>query len=158
MVGSFAMEHEPMIVHCKSKPQQLTAQTIRDGNTVAMRRHRVGEQYNQMERQLCRLFGSNVTRKTLLTFADLLLKEGLVRNPLDRLARRTKEALICWFCENAGLNLLVLEKPRDYCQMLTEMIDHSPGVQAVENQTSTLESILDHRPSSDEWFEESDLD
>jgi hypothetical protein len=28
----------------------------------------------------------------------------------------------------------------------------------VENQTSTLESILDHRPSSDEWFEESDLD
>jgi hypothetical protein len=39
------------------------------------------------------------TRDVLQGMAERLIQERRIR-PLDRLARRKKQALVCWFCEN----------------------------------------------------------
>jgi hypothetical protein len=89
-----------IVVHHISKPRTLSAQTCRDDKTLANRRKRVGEQYNHMEQILERVIGPLVTRAKLFAAAALLCKYGIVQRGPDRLCRRKKEALICWFCEN----------------------------------------------------------
>jgi hypothetical protein len=48
---------------------------------------------------IMRATGLSNTQTNLLEFAQTLIRQrGL--SPVDRLARRKKPALVCWFCEN----------------------------------------------------------
>jgi hypothetical protein len=64
-------------------------------------------QYWEMSRFLSRVLGRSMTKKNLLLVArEIAAARGA---KLDRLAKRSKEVLILWFCENA---LDILGNPR----------------------------------------------
>jgi hypothetical protein len=62
------------------------------------RRRKVGNCYDRMSKYLMQSLGTNFTNKVLLQIASgFAVARGLV---VDRGAKRSKTALICWFCEN----------------------------------------------------------
>jgi hypothetical protein len=62
------------------------------------RRRRVGPLYDQMCVILTRLTSGKLNRGILLGLAEQLAKQKGIT--VDRTAKRLKDCLICWFCEN----------------------------------------------------------
>jgi hypothetical protein len=72
--------------------QELEAQRAQD------RRRRCGRDFQRMADFLSRALNGETKMRSLVNLAELLgEKKG---RSLDRAARRTKEGLICWFCES----------------------------------------------------------
>jgi hypothetical protein len=72
----------------------FTRQTLRDVAAVKRRVASCGELFDVMKKSL-----KNVTKTELLTHAQFLITQ-LSLPPCDRMCRRNRDALICWFCEN----------------------------------------------------------
>jgi hypothetical protein len=83
------------------KKTDLAPKTINDQKAINDRMRECSVTYPAMQRALDQAFSQNQINPTaseLRQFADFLVeKEG--RSKLDRLARRNKQATICWFCE-----------------------------------------------------------
>jgi hypothetical protein len=104
---------ELIVIPLASRGSPLGLATQREAAAVHDRMMRVGPRYHEMVRALeviTKMLQLKTTRAPLEDFANSLIKErGLP--PLDRLARRKKQALICWFCENCPDVML---NPRSY--------------------------------------------
>jgi hypothetical protein len=91
-----APKHITTIQSTQSRPS--ARQTLLDQGQAQRRRKRAGAFYGRVEGALNRMTGGRPTRAALMELAaGLGGPRGII---IDRLARRMKEVLICWFCEN----------------------------------------------------------
>jgi hypothetical protein len=89
------------IVIIRNKPRhESIPQTQRDREHCNKRRQAQGRAFDKMTQTLTVAMGGNLSRVGLLELArTIAVQKGIA---LDRTATRMKDALICWFCENAG--------------------------------------------------------
>lgn len=78
--------------------KRTTSQSNRDHEMVKSRSSSLGPKLDLVSGQLKRMYGANVTAVSLLHRANNL--ERILGITVDRLARRNRQALFCWFTEN----------------------------------------------------------
>jgi hypothetical protein len=108
----------PKIVIYRSNPSKgQSAATIAEQRRCRERMERNAGMYTTMSRWLATILHQKVTKDSLLRFAE---KMALKLNvPIDRDARRLKDCLICWICENAPQ--LVVAEPATIGELLPEI-------------------------------------
>jgi hypothetical protein len=99
------------VIYRSSAARASTAQTERDNAELLARMKRAAASYRTVERFLECKVGPRLTREKLFALADRLYAQQIVDDPPDRLCRRKKEALICWFCERFAQVLGRLDPP-----------------------------------------------
>jgi hypothetical protein len=88
------------VVIIRKKPCRTPlAQTKIDHDRCIERRRCNAANYDKMTQILNAALGGKATRENLLDLAEKLAAQKQLK--IDRCARRMKEGLICWFCENA---------------------------------------------------------
>lgn len=84
------------------------SQSVRDFKKLQRRIKENGEKFNFVGEYLDRYFGTHVNALILNSLAKIIMeKHGL---QLDRLAKRNRSALLCWFSENWDLVQPVLRQ------------------------------------------------
>jgi hypothetical protein len=78
--------------------RSLSRKALKDQEAAIERRRRVGPSFDKMTKILNVMLNGQATCAELRRFATVL--GGARGLKLDRLAKRTKECLICWFCEH----------------------------------------------------------
>jgi hypothetical protein len=147
---SLSMESPIVVVVGRdSKSRTPGAQTMRDENTLAKRKRKVGEKYKHIERLLEQSIRPKATHEKLLSLASLLCEEGMVRHYPDRLCRRKKEALICWFCEHQVATSNILERLPNVIQKHLQMSALSSEMNRVAQPISMDIEIDDPFPTDD---------
>jgi hypothetical protein len=79
--------------------QARTLQTIRDLQRTQERKSKSNDVYTYFETALAP-FTKVGLRKEALAFVEAQKAIGYVIRPPDRIARRQRTALVCWFCEH----------------------------------------------------------
>lgn len=82
----------------KVNTKRTTARSVRDYDAVAYRTKSLGTRVDLVTDTLKNTFGQNVTASWLLHWAKRI--EQMLGLQIDRLARRNRQALFCWFTEN----------------------------------------------------------
>ena len=80
------------------KRKTLTSQTQKDQEMTVIRLKQNEAKIGKVTEILESLLGQRVQKKVLLEVAKEVSKK--TRITLDRLAKRSRDCLICWFCEN----------------------------------------------------------
>lgn len=80
------------------QPKTKTPQSIRDNEKVKRRIRINGEKFDQVSNYIDKYFGIHVTIAILTSLAKIVTGKHKVK--LDRLARRNRAALLCWYTEN----------------------------------------------------------
>jgi hypothetical protein len=96
MTQSFSAGKPMFVIKVVRPSRPSAAQTVLDREHSIRRRRAVGWGYDQMCTLLTRMTGGKMTRCALLQLAAAY---GI---RIDRTAKRMKDCLICWFCENWG--------------------------------------------------------
>jgi hypothetical protein len=87
------------IVIIRKKPRRLPlAQTQIDRDQCIERRRCNGALYDRMTQILGVVLGGKITKRNLMDLAEKIAAQKQIK--IDRGAKRMKEGLICWFCEN----------------------------------------------------------
>jgi hypothetical protein len=100
LLASLIMSSQRIVIYRSSVSRTMTAQTDRDNAELLARMRRASACYKPMEAFLEGQIGSRLTREKLFSLANRLYAQQIVDDPPDRLCRRKKEALVCWFCEH----------------------------------------------------------
>ncbi|EAY13254.1 hypothetical protein TVAG_463880 [Trichomonas vaginalis G3] len=79
-------------------PKAKSAQSIRDNEKVQKRVKFNGEKLDYVSNYIDKYFGAHVTIAILTSLAKIVMGKHKVK--LDRLARRNRAALLCWYAEN----------------------------------------------------------
>jgi hypothetical protein len=87
-----------VIIQKKPRPQPL-AQTQIDHDRCIERRRCNAAVYDRMAQILNAVLGGKATKQNLMDLAEKIAAQKQIK--IDRAAKRIKEGLICWFCENA---------------------------------------------------------
>lgn len=85
----------PLTIITRPVRKKSINQTVQDRKDIAKRVNSCGSMYQEMEKFLLMCFG-RLNRCELLQAAFQVFRE-----PPDRLAKRSKEALICFYCEQS---------------------------------------------------------
>ncbi|EAX85371.1 hypothetical protein TVAG_151160 [Trichomonas vaginalis G3] len=80
------------------KHRKRTPQCQRDYEKIQRRIKFNGEKVEYVASYIDRYFGSHVTSMMLISIANVIIEKHKIK--LDRLARRNRSALLCWFTEN----------------------------------------------------------
>ena len=78
-----------------------TVQTIKDRKLVAMRVEQNKLYYHKMEQALSVVLNGKTRKNDLLAYAKKIIAENGLK--IERLMKRSKSVLICWFCEHMDL-------------------------------------------------------
>jgi hypothetical protein len=124
------------VIHRSSKSRELSAQTVRDENKNRKRREQVGSRYDQMKIILEKCVKPKAILERLVPIAEHLINENFAQGKLDRIARRRKEALICWFCEHSH------DSPA-FFQRLLQLAPDQSFTQIAASQSSESDTISD---------------
>ena len=81
--------------------KQATKQTIIDRQLVSRRVEKNKDCFKKMEQALGILLSGKTRKSDLLAFARKILAENNLK--IERLMKRSKPVLICWFCEHMDL-------------------------------------------------------
>ncbi|EAY03545.1 hypothetical protein TVAG_041970 [Trichomonas vaginalis G3] len=81
-----------------NKHRRTTSQAIRDHEQLMNRISKLGIKVDYVSAYLDYLYGTHATVFMLLPQAEEMEKKLQIE--VDRLARRSKQALICWYAEN----------------------------------------------------------
>lgn len=81
-----------------NKHRRTTSQSIRDYEQLQSRISKLGIKMDYVSAYLDYIYGTHVTVFMLLPWAEEM--ERKLNVEVDRLARRSKQALICWYAEN----------------------------------------------------------
>jgi hypothetical protein len=81
------------------KHRNVSEQTTRDNERLVERMRRCAATFQSIERILDGVAGKR-TMSQLITVADECALRDPSLLPPDRLARRSRSGLLCWFCEN----------------------------------------------------------
>ncbi|OHT11738.1 hypothetical protein TRFO_18714 [Tritrichomonas foetus] len=95
---SYREKGHPVFIVTRTISKPTSKQTDRDRQLTLQRRRKSSIHFKKMEANLQLIFGQKVTKEQLITEAEKISKVKGIK--VDRLARRAKEATICWFCEN----------------------------------------------------------
>lgn len=80
------------------QPKQRSTQTIRDYERIQRRIQYNGDKVRKVSNYIDNYFGTHVTIAILTSLAKIVM--GKYKVTLDRLARRNRSALLCWYAEN----------------------------------------------------------
>jgi hypothetical protein len=98
MTKPFFTNKPKFVIQVVRPSRPSAAQTVIDREHSIRRRRAVGRAYEQMCALLTHLTGGRLTRCALMRLAEELATTRGIR--IDRTAKRMKDCLICWFCEN----------------------------------------------------------
>ena len=87
--------------------KQATVQTIKDRRLVSERIRKNEKYYYRMEHALNVILNGKTRKNDLLAYAKEIIQKNNLR--LERLMKRSKPVLICWFCEHMDLIPLLKE-------------------------------------------------
>ncbi|EAY01820.1 hypothetical protein TVAG_273310 [Trichomonas vaginalis G3] len=125
------VQPKPMILY---NTKRTTSQSNRDFELVKSRSLYLGEKLNIVSGYLKHLYGNNVTAVSLLSRADKL--ERIIGISVDRLARRNRQALFCWFTENWELIQPILMQPGRI------IVNSAPKIESID--VSDLSRLLNY--------------
>jgi hypothetical protein len=92
--------NDSQTITIKRKPHRNSLrQTEIDHHDATIRRRNNGALFDQMTRVLTQALDGKCRLPELLRFARRIADQQHVK--IDRLAKRLKDCLICWFCEHA---------------------------------------------------------
>jgi hypothetical protein len=94
------------------------------------RRREVAQLYGPMSIFLSNKLGKLMNRRNLLRIVQNIADSRQIK--IDRLAKRTRELLIVWFCENIN-DLLFTEE----CPIFTEALASLLQIEDIQTQTQT---------------------
>jgi hypothetical protein len=101
-----------MVTIITMKPRKAAALQIeKEQRKCAERVRRLEAQFAEMKKFLTAVTGGRLAVRNLLGLANHIAEERHIK--VDRVARRLKDALICWFCENVSVSA-VLEKNAEW--------------------------------------------
>lgn len=86
-----------------------TPQTIRDYQKVQNRIKSIGPKVNNVSIFIDKYFGTHVTIAILMSLAKIIMSRHQLS--LDRLAKRNRSALLCWYAENWDVIYPLLSNP-----------------------------------------------
>lgn len=92
------LEREILTTRAVNKHKRKTPQSIRDYEKIKQRITDVGIKMDIVSAYLDHLFGSHVTALSLLKNANHYAKKIGIQ--VDRLAKRNRSAMLCWYAEN----------------------------------------------------------
>ena len=94
------MEHDHPIVVIKrvGKRTELSDRAIHEQEQVNNRIKNAGSLFEIVTKELKNIFHKNLNFPELRNIADMAIKGTDLK--VDRLSKRNKNAMICWFCEN----------------------------------------------------------
>jgi hypothetical protein len=121
--------------------EQSTTIQKREEEKKLLRRRRVDGQFQIMVKFLTRILGNRMNKTGLLELAQSIVHSRSIK--LDRRAKRSKEMLICWFCENINDFLCTLSNLSQDHSASTKVAEQSP-------EPSVIVSSLGCN-SDDEW-------
>ncbi|OHT17561.1 hypothetical protein TRFO_00797 [Tritrichomonas foetus] len=121
----FNQGNEVRFVIKRISNKNVLRQTERDQLRIneKVRKNRIC--YSQMEKVLNIIYGGQVTKGKLLKMAHLIAKQRNLK--IERIEKRNKSALICWYCENCP-DLLAYQEPSlliDYIRQHTNFLGNS---------------------------------
>lgn len=88
----------PQFNYYAPKQKRNTTQSIRDNERTMARVKKNGFKIEYVTAYIDKQFGTHVSSAILLTFAHTLCEKLSLK--LDRIAKRNRNALICWYAEN----------------------------------------------------------
>jgi hypothetical protein len=143
----------PAVVHIQrtGKRRNVTEQTMRDGVRLGERINRNSASMKCVETFLDRVCGKR-TMSDLILIADDCTRSNSSVPSADRLARRNRAGLICWFCENWVLisDFLVARYGQPHYLARTTPIVEVPKSEVVEHDRQigehplSLMALLNH--------------
>jgi hypothetical protein len=80
-------------------PRPSVPQTLIDHQKCIERRRANAALYDRMTQILTRIAGGKLTKEVLMGLAERIAEQKRIK--IDRGAKRMKDCLICWFCEQA---------------------------------------------------------
>lgn len=99
MLNNEMLQFEKDILHTrKIRKLKDNAKNVKDRSSVESRMKKLGIKIDYVSAFIDREFGRHVTFSYLLIIADIL--ERKLDLHLDRLAKRNRSALLCWYAEN----------------------------------------------------------
>jgi hypothetical protein len=138
----------PAVVQQMLQPTWFgSSQTIKDRVTLSARKASVDRRYEFVKAVLMKQVGTTLSGPKLRRMAADLFEAGIVHDKLDRLARRCKDALICWFCEHwdeMATNLAKMSSTQSNDLSNTPIPD-----QTVSHSSET--SVLSDSVNADPW-------
>ena len=87
--------------------KQATLQTMKDRKLVAMRVEKNKKYFNKVEQALGVLLNGKTRKSDLLAYAKKIIAQNGLK--LERLMKRSKPVIICWFCEHMNLDPLLTQ-------------------------------------------------
>jgi hypothetical protein len=88
----------PFVIYRSAPRRRVRPDREAEIERANARRRGVAEKFDIVANRLRQLLNGRFTKQALLGFADQI--GGLRGVKVDRAARRVKDSLICWFCEN----------------------------------------------------------
>ncbi|EAX73712.1 hypothetical protein TVAG_332230 [Trichomonas vaginalis G3] len=85
-------------VDAHPKCKRLTAQSQRDYEKIQKRIVNMGSKVDFVNSYVDKFFGTHVNIEILTSIAKIVEQKYHV--PLDRLAKRNRKAMLCWYAEN----------------------------------------------------------
>lgn len=86
--------------------RKKTIQSIRDNDMIQKRIRSTGNQIQYINDYVDKYFGTHVTSEILMTLARIAIEKFNLQ--IDRLAKRNRTALLCWYAENWDSILQIL--------------------------------------------------
>lgn len=102
--------------------KRTTPQSERDYQKVRRRVTLNGSKIFVVSNFIDRYFGTHVTIAILMSLAKIIMQKHKLK--LDRLARRNRQALLCWYAENWDIILPIL-KHKDFSKKIKSMCDEN---------------------------------
>jgi hypothetical protein len=91
------------VFHTPPRPRICPVQELAAARAIA-RRRRAGPDFDLVSNRLYAILNGDITKTNLMSFAQKIAAiKGL---KVDREAKRVKDSLICWFCENCKQYIL----------------------------------------------------
>lgn len=147
------MYTSPMLIYNSQcpmlSPKPRTPQTIRDYQKIQMRIKNNGAKVEKVSQFIDKYFGTHVTIAILTSLAKIIMGKYALR--LDRLARRNRSALLCWYAENWDI-IYPLLCDADF-EKKVKYLKRSISVAEINQK---LEKPVSHVPTMD-YFDPSDL-
>lgn len=142
---SSKLERDIIETRTVNKHFRTTSKSIRDYERLKKRIKKIGIKMDLVSAYFENIFGGHVTTLFLLNLAADLEKK--IHVEVDRLARRNRQALLCWFAENWDkVKPIILEEKVQKLLNQSNLItkDITKEAKDTEIDISDLKQLLNH--------------
>jgi hypothetical protein len=127
------------------KHRKVAGQTTRDNSRMVERMRRCAQIFKPIERTLDRVFAKR-TMAELTVLADDCARMMPFMRRMDRLARRSKPGVVCWFCENWVVisPCLIAQFERSIRNRMQQSIQPNPDNLVDQSIDLSIEALMNH--------------